>query len=172
MMKTKIAGLHPAGDTATGENCSVITWTLGHLFLVPAETGASDGDLEDKYVTARYRVLLTASEYKRVAAHIKQLQADSPMWNALIKNCVSFGGDIAKFMNLKTPGFIWLQPKEYVTQLREMNGVTVEQKPLRFANGTERSSAATPAPKRSNSSTTETSVAASATGRPSEQLAR
>src|SRR5215475_4373011 len=95
IVKSDIAGLHPAGDANDCDNCSVVTWTLGHFMFVPSETGASDGDLEEKYVTARYRVMVDAATYKKVSAHIKELKADQRVWHALLHNCVSFGNDIA-----------------------------------------------------------------------------
>ena len=49
--KADVAGLSPVGDDATA-------WVVGHYVPVPAETGWTDGDLENKYVTARYRVLM------------------------------------------------------------------------------------------------------------------
>ena len=48
---SSVAGLSPVGDDATA-------WVIGHYVPVPAETGWTDGDLEDKYVTSRYRVLI------------------------------------------------------------------------------------------------------------------
>lgn len=132
IIKSDIAGLHPAGDRNDCVNCSVFTWSIGHFLFVPAETGASDGDLEEKYVTARYRVMLDAATYKKLTAHISKLKADPPLWNALWKNCVSFGNGIAETIGLKTPGFVWLQPKEYVENLRELNGGQ-KQMPLRDA---------------------------------------
>ena len=45
IVKSDIAGLHPAGDANDCENCSILTWTLGHVIFVPSETGASDGDI-------------------------------------------------------------------------------------------------------------------------------
>jgi hypothetical protein len=132
IVKSDIAGLHPAGDSNNCENCSVVSWSLGHIFFVPSETGASDGDLEEKYVSARYRVMVDAATFKKVAAHIGKLKADPPLWNALWRNCVSFGNGIAESMDLKTPSFIWLEPKDYVEQLRELNGGK-PQGPLKFA---------------------------------------
>ncbi len=132
IIKSDIAGLHPAGDANDCDNCSVVTWTLGHLMFVPSETGASDGDLEEKYVTARYRVMVDAATYKKVSAHISKLKSDSPVWHALLHNCVSFGNDIAGSMGLKTPNFIWMEPKDYVEHLRDLNGGK-PQKALRFA---------------------------------------
>src|SRR3954463_12813337 len=58
-----VAGFHPAGAGPE-------LWTLGHLVPVLAETGPSDGDLEEEYVSARFRVYLTPEQYQKVAAHI------------------------------------------------------------------------------------------------------
>lgn len=151
MVETRIAGLHPAGDAANCYNCSLFNWTIGHVIPVPSETGASDGDLEEKYVTARYRVWLDKAQYKAIDAYIRKLQADSPTWNALWNNCVDFGRDIAEHLGLKVPAFIWLEPKDFVTELRKMNGVAKEQLPLKDASNGLRSTTiralATHAPK-------------------------
>ncbi len=133
IVSSRIAGLHPAGDAADCYNCSLFNWTIGHLIPVPSETGASDGDLEEKYVTARYRVWLTEAQYKDIDAYIRKLQADNPLWNALWNNCVGFGRSIATHMGLKMPSFIWLEPKDFVNDLRELNGVKNEQLPLKDA---------------------------------------
>ena len=109
----EVAGLTPVGDT--------FTYVLGHLTLVPSETGASYGDLDPEYLTANYRVYLNEADAKRVFAYIKQLQANSPVWNAETFNCTSFIGSIASFMGLKTP-VRWLRPENYVNRLKEMNG--------------------------------------------------
>ncbi len=156
IVRSDIAGLHPAGDANNCENCSVVSWTLGHFLFVPSETGASDGDLEEKYVADRYRVMLDAAEYKRVSAYIKKLRAENPQWNALWRNCVSFGRDIAVFMGLKTPAFIWIEPKSFVESLREMNGGR-PQGPLKdAAAGPVRTSAvAAPASARSEATKSE-----------------
>ena len=133
IVASRIAGLHPAGDARDCFNCSLFNWTVGHLIPVPSETGASDGDLEEKYVTARYRVWLTAAEFKKVDAFIRKQQADNPTWNALFNNCVGFGRTIADFMGLKVPAFVWLEPEDFVEGLREDNGLKHEQLPLKDA---------------------------------------
>lgn len=133
IVESRIAGLHPAGDAANCFNCSLLNWTIGHLIPVPAETGASDGDLEAQYVTARYRVWLDAAQYRDIDAYIRKLQADNPMWNALWNNCVGFGRATASHMRLELPSFIWLEPKDFVEELRKLNGVTKEQLPLKDA---------------------------------------
>jgi hypothetical protein len=110
----EVAGLHPAGEGAE-------LWTVGHLVPVPSETGPSDGDLEEEYISARYRVELNEAEYKRVVAYIRQHQADSPLWHAALYNCNAWTGDVARFMGLKTP-FHWLPPQDYVNGIRDLNG--------------------------------------------------
>ncbi len=110
----QVVGLHPATE-------SPIPWMIGHVILVPSETGASDGDIEDQYIIARYRILLTEAEYKRVTAYMKELQANSPVWHAVLYNCNAFVADIAKFMGLKTPVSTLLMPKDFITELKELN---------------------------------------------------
>jgi hypothetical protein len=111
--EVEVAGLHPAGDE--------IPYVLGHLMWVPSETGASYGDLDVDYLTASYRVYLSAADAEKVFAFIKHLQATSPLWNAQTTNCTAFIGRIASFMGLKVP-FHLKKPEEYVNELREMNG--------------------------------------------------
>jgi hypothetical protein len=64
MVDPHIGGIHPASN-------SVVPYMIGHLVPVPAEHGASDGDMEEEYVSARYRVMLSEAEYNQVAAYIK-----------------------------------------------------------------------------------------------------
>ncbi|MFC7695530.1 hypothetical protein ACFQX9_02195 [Bradyrhizobium sp. GCM10028915] len=109
----EVAGLTPAGDTWA--------YVLGHLTWVPAETGASYGDLDPEYLTANYRVYLNEADAKRVFAYIKKLQASSPVWNAETTNCTGFIGDIAEYMGLKVP-YRWQRPENFVNSLKEMNG--------------------------------------------------
>jgi hypothetical protein len=111
--QVEVAGLHPAGDE--------IPYVLGHLMWVPSETGASYGDLDVDYLTASYRVYLSAADAEKVFAYIKHLQATSPLWNAQTTNCTAFIGRIATFMGLKVP-FHLKKPEEYVNELKEMNG--------------------------------------------------
>jgi hypothetical protein len=133
IVASRIAGLHPAGDAKDCFNCSLFNWTVGHLVPVPAETGASDGDLEEKYVTARYRVWLTAAEFKKVDTYIRKLQADNPTWNALFNNCVGFGRSIAEYMGLKMPMAFWQEPQDFVEGLARENGQKTVQLPLKDA---------------------------------------
>jgi hypothetical protein len=78
-------------------------WLMGHYVPVPSDTGWTDGDLEDKYITSRYRVLVSKEQYDRTVAYIRQLQAKSTTWSVEMYNCNAFVADIAKFMGLRVP---------------------------------------------------------------------
>lgn len=112
--QVEVAGLHPRGD--------LLPYMLGHLMFVPAETGASYGDLDEQYLTASYRVYLSEADAKKVFSYIKHLQSTSPVWNAETLNCVFFIGRIANFMGLKTPLHLLAKPEAYVNQLKALNG--------------------------------------------------
>ena len=114
IVRSEVTGLHPFTE-------SVIPWMIGHLLPVPSETGPSDGDTEDQYVTARFRVLLSADEYQKVVAIIKKLQNGSPVWHAVFYNCQAFVGDIAQLMGFNIPASSLLQPQEYIDNLRDLN---------------------------------------------------
>jgi hypothetical protein len=108
-----VAGLHPKGDTST-------PWTVGHLVPVPSDTGYSDGDLEEEYVSNRFRVVLNEEQYAKLVAHIRHKQANSPLWHAALYNCNLWTGEIAQYLGLKT-GFHWLPPAEYIQKIKDMN---------------------------------------------------
>jgi hypothetical protein len=109
-----VVGLHPFTESS-------VPWVLGHVLFVPSETGFSDGDIEDEYITARYRVLLTAAEYKKLTADLKELQKNSPVWHAAIYNCNAFVADIAKSLGLRAPFNKWKLPKDFIAELKELN---------------------------------------------------
>lgn len=143
----QVVGLHPFTE-------SPIPWMAGHIILVPSETGASDGDTEDQYIIARYRILLTEQEHRRLVAHMKQMQASSPLWHAVLYNCNAFVADIAKYMGLKTPSSTLLMPKDFITQLRELNTGLASQKDQVTAPGARQKPAdATATQKQAKSST-------------------
>jgi len=113
LLTREVAGLHPAST-------SDVPYVLGHLIPVPSETGASDGDLEDQYMTAKYHIDLTPAEYNDVVAYIRDLQASSPVWHAVLYNCSAFVGDIAEHMGLRTPSPL-LFPENYINGIRNLN---------------------------------------------------
>lgn len=112
--KDSVAGLSPVGDDSTA-------WVIGHYVPVPAETGWTDGDLENKYVTARFRVLMTKAQYDRAVGYIKDLQSRSHTWSAELYNCNAFVGDVARYMGLQVPASSLIYPKVFVTHLRLIN---------------------------------------------------
>lgn len=113
--KFEVAGLHPKGDDPG-------VYMKGHAVPVESETGASDGDLDEQYLTARYCVVLDEAGYKKVVAFIRQLQAKSTTWHAPTKNCNTFAGEVAQSLGLKAPVGGILLPEHYVGMLRTMNG--------------------------------------------------
>ena len=72
--KKNVAGLSPKGDDPK-------MWLMGHYMPVPSDTGWTDGDLEDRYITSRYRVLhqqgpvrQSRRPYQRVAIALALLE--------------------------------------------------------------------------------------------------
>lgn len=110
----QVAGLHPAGDGPQ-------LWSLGHVVPVPAETGASDGDTEDEYISASFRILLDEPTYRRVAAHIRAKQAKPSMWHAVLYNCNTWIAEIANYMGLQAPGNNLLYPADFINTMKQMN---------------------------------------------------
>lgn len=141
IIKSEVAGFFPAGDDRNCVNCSVYNWTIGHVLPVPSEIGASDGDLEEQYVLARFRVWVDAQQYQSLIAYINERKANKGFWNAFLANCVTFGRDVASFLKVKMPPLlavapsVVMYPKDVVDALREANGLKQEQMPLRDAAG-------------------------------------
>lgn len=113
MISPEVAGLAPASHDPS-------QYVVGHFIPVPASTGWTDGDLEEQYRSASWRVLLSEAEYRDVVAFIRKQQAVSKTWEATVNNCNAWTGEIARHMGYKTPG-IWLRPQQFITQLRQMN---------------------------------------------------
>ena len=141
VIRSQIAGFIPAGDAQDCENCSVYFWTIGHILFVPSEIGASDGDLEEEYVLARYRVWIDQAQYERLVAYIEHRKATKGLWNAFLNNCVTFGRDVAVFVGLNVPVLFAIAPsvvsypKTAVEMLRDANGGEKDEGPLKDAPG-------------------------------------
>jgi hypothetical protein len=112
--KNNVAGLSPKGDDPK-------MWVMGHYVPVPSDTGWTDGDLEDRYITSRYRVLMNKAQYDRVVAYIRQLQATHTTWSVELYNCNAFVADIGRFMGLRVPSSSWIYPRIFVNNLRKIN---------------------------------------------------
>ncbi len=109
----KVAGLHPKGDSGN--------YTMGLWIPVAADTGPSDGDVDEQFMTARYCVTLTEAEYNRLVPYIRQLQAEHKTWHGTTYNCNSFGMDVAKFIGLDTPNPNASLPKDLIEKLADLN---------------------------------------------------
>ena len=141
VVRSDIAGFFPAGDARDCVNCSVYNWTIGHVLPVPSEIGASDGDLEEQYVAARYRAWIDKAQYERLVAYIEHRKANKGPWNAFFSNCVTFGRDVAVFLGLNLPPLlavapsIVVYPETLVEMLYDSNGGEKDQGPLKDASG-------------------------------------
>jgi hypothetical protein len=111
----KVAGLHPKGDDPS-------TYMQGHWMPVAAETGASYGDLDEQYLTARFCVTLTEAEYRKALAYIQNLQATKKTWHAGTYNCNAFASDIAKFVGLDSPNPNMYMPEQFIKRMADLNG--------------------------------------------------
>lgn len=109
----KVAGLHPKGDSTQ--------YTIGIWMPVPAETGASDGDIDEQFLAAKYCVALTEAEYNKLVPYIKKLQGSHSTWHGAGYNCNSFGMDIAKFVGLDAPNPNMHVPQELIKLLKKSN---------------------------------------------------
>lgn len=109
----KVAGLHPAGGPTQ--------YTVGIYMPVPAETGASDGDIDEVYLAAKFCVPLTEAEYKQLVPYIKKLQSSHSTWHGAGYNCNSFGMDIAKFVGLDAPNPNMHVPQDLIKLLAKDN---------------------------------------------------
>jgi hypothetical protein len=109
----KIAGLHPKGDSTQ--------YTIGIWMPVPAETGASDGDIDEQFLAAKFCVPLTEAEYNKLVPYIKKLQSEHSTWHGAGYNCNSFGMDIAKFVGLDAPNPNMHVPQDLIKLLAESN---------------------------------------------------
>lgn len=110
----KVAGLHPKGDDPS-------TYMQGHWMPVAAETGASYGDLDEQYLTARFCVTLTEAEYKRALAYIQSLQATKKTWHAGTYNCNAFAADIARYIGLDLPNPNMYLPERFIERMADLN---------------------------------------------------
>ena len=110
----KVAGLHPKGDDPQ-------IYMQGMMVPVPSETGASWGDLDEQYLTARFCVTLTEAEYRKVEAAINRLKATKTTWHATTYNCNAFAADVAKAANLDPPNPNMYLPEAFIKRMADLN---------------------------------------------------
>jgi hypothetical protein len=114
LTKASVAGLSPVGDDSTA-------WVIGHYVPVPAETGWTDGDLEDKYISARYRVYMNKEQYDRAMVYIRELQGRSKVWSAELYNCNAFVADVAHYIGVRVPASTLIYPRVFINNMRKIN---------------------------------------------------
>ncbi len=110
----RVAGLHPKGDDPS-------IYMQGMMMPVPSETGASWGDLDEQYLTARYCVALSEAEYRKLDAYIRNLQATKTTWHATTYNCNAFAADIARSINLDAPNPNMYLPEQFIKRMADLN---------------------------------------------------
>ncbi len=110
----KVAGLHPKGDDPG-------VYMQGMMVPVPSETGASWGDLDEQYLTARFCVTLSEAEYRKVEASINQLKATKKTWHATTYNCNAFAADVARAISLDPPNPNMYLPESFIKRMAELN---------------------------------------------------
>lgn len=110
----QVAGLHPKGDDPG-------VYMQGMMVPVASETGASWGDLDEQYLTARFCVTLNEAEYRRMVAYINQLKATKKTWHATTYNCNAFAADIARYINLDPPNPNMYLPESFIKRMADLN---------------------------------------------------
>lgn len=109
----EISGLHPKADSPS-------VFMAGHVVPVPALTNASDGDFEEAYVTARYRINLTEAEFKQVVKVVQAHKRRGTLWSGPLYACVHYTAAIAHDLGLKGGGMHL--PERWVKNLKQRNG--------------------------------------------------
>jgi hypothetical protein len=107
--------------------------------IAPQVVGFSDGDPRDVHLyaehglvgpltldftnppTAIYRRHLTATQFDRLTAKIRQMRRAQLPYHFFFLNCEDFAGEIAESIGLVRPAGLML-PMAYVVWLRVLNG--------------------------------------------------
>jgi hypothetical protein len=71
--------------------------------------------------TVIYRRRLTAAQFERLTAKIRQMRRAQPPYHFFFLNCTDFAGEIAESIGLHRPPGLML-PMAYVVGLRILNG--------------------------------------------------
>ena len=64
---------------------------------------------------------MSEEQYRRIAAHIRRKQKNSPTWHAVLYNCNRWIGEIAQYMGLEAPSNTLLYPADYINSLKALN---------------------------------------------------
>jgi hypothetical protein len=110
--KPNYADLHPMGGYAG--------MAAGHLVPVPANK-VWNPEVLQLPIASRYRVALTGEQYRKLLIAVKEVKANSPVWNAVAYNCNHFIGQLAMAVGLKVPTSFQIATS-FVPALKELNG--------------------------------------------------
>jgi hypothetical protein len=91
-----------------------------YFLPLPGLLGREGADLRERSVVV-YRRYLSAAEFNRVNAKLRQLKATRPHWHFIFFNCNDFVADVARSIGLYRPPSL-LPPIIYVTLLQALNG--------------------------------------------------
>jgi hypothetical protein len=105
------ADIHPIGGFTR--------MVLGHFFALAASTTPEKDTLGHK-IASRFRLPLTAQEYRRLRSIIARIRADRHTWSILAYNCNDFVADVARGMGMRTPTTLSL-PYAFIPMLRARN---------------------------------------------------
>jgi hypothetical protein len=108
--KAQVVGFSPDSDR---------NWA-SYFLPLPGLLGRGGADLKEHSVVV-YRRHLSAAEFNRMNAKLRQLKAARPSWHFIFFNCNDFVTDIARSIGLYRPHSL-LPPIIYVTLLQALNG--------------------------------------------------
>ena len=91
-----------------------------YVLPLPGLLGREGADLKERSIVV-YRRYLSAAEFHRMNAKLRQLKATRPHWHFIFFNCNDFVTDIARAIGLYRPPSL-LPPILYVTVLKALNG--------------------------------------------------
>jgi hypothetical protein len=114
----KISGLYPKGGWA-GK-------IMGGIFPVAATTTPIMDDLKLP-ITSMYRRQLSAAQFAKLEAAVRDAHANRAYWNVFLHNCHGFIGRYAEAIGLNTPTVTVMTADAYISTLKAMNSSATRQ---------------------------------------------
>jgi hypothetical protein len=105
------ADFHPKGGN--------VGLVVGHLLPVGAAV-VPEKETFSLPIVARYRHPLSEAEYRKLLAALAQQQTNPHLWNAIVNNCNTFVGEMAKAVGLRAPPSLMFA-YQFVPALRSLN---------------------------------------------------
>lgn len=92
---------------------------VGSLAVYAGTFAPSEDDLSAP-VTTLYRRVITASQYRKLVAHVAKARANPQLWNLVGNNCNDFVSSLAEAIGLRTPSTL-LPPDGFIDALKSYN---------------------------------------------------